>query len=113
MSFIDGAIKPRLVEQKIVDKITKVQEENKPFKIDFDLIWTNIYKVLSKNMVPLIIIFIVIILLLYRYYDVKKKKAKLLNKEKTLPNYDNDYDNDNFEDVDTDVNIDVNSDYSE
>ena len=102
MSFIDGAIKPRLVEQKIVDRITKVQEENKPFKFDFDLIWTNIYKVLIRNIVPIIIIFIIIILLLHRYYDVKKKKAKLLNKDKSFINYYNDYENDITEDITTD-----------
>ena len=96
MSFIDGAIKPRLVEQKIVDKISKVQEENKPFKFDFDIVWANIYKVLIRNIVPLIIIFIVAILLLYRYYDVKKKKAKLLTN-----NY-SDYENDINEDITTD-----------
>ena len=97
MSFIDGSIKPRLVEQKIVDKITKVQEENKPFKFDFDfnLVRATIFKGLSRNMIPLIIIFIVIILLLYRYYDVKKKKEKLINKDNSFNNYYSDSDNDN------------------
>ena len=37
MSFIDGAIKPKLVEQKVFDKVMKVQEETKPFKLNLNI----------------------------------------------------------------------------
>jgi len=93
MSFIDGAIKPKLVEQKIVDRVLKVQKENKPFKFDFTILKTTIYNFLIKHIASISIVSIITILLLYRYYDVKNKK-KLLekNNNKNSDNYSEDDD---------------------
>ena len=80
MTFIDGAIKPKLVDQKIYDKVKKFQEENKPFKIDFN-IWPSVLNILKTHYTAIIIILFVIILLFYRYYEVKnRKKNNPLNK---------------------------------
>jgi len=108
MSFIDGAIKPKLVEQKIVDRVMKVHEENKPFKIDFQLLRTNLLKFFLKNLVPIIIILIIIILLIYRYYDVKKKKAKKYKNynDEEEENYYTDYNNDSDLDMEGDIDLD-------
>jgi len=73
MSFIDGAIKPKLVEQKVFDKVMKVQEETKPFKLNLN-IWPIIYPLLKKHIASISIIICIILLLLYRYYDVKERK---------------------------------------
>jgi len=75
MSFIDGSIKPKLVEQKVFDKIMKVKEETKPFKLNFN-IWPIIYPVLKKHILSISIIIGITLLLLYRYYDVKERKKK-------------------------------------
>jgi len=80
MTFIDGAIKPKLVDQKIYDKVKKFQEENKPFKIDFN-IWPSLLKILKTHYLAILIILFIIILLFYRYYEVKnRKKNNPLNK---------------------------------
>jgi hypothetical protein len=75
MSFIDGSIKPKLVEQKVFDKVMKVQEETKPFKINFNIL-PIIYPILKQHILSISIILGIIILLLYRYYDVKERKKK-------------------------------------
>lgn len=88
MSFIDGSIKPKLVEQKIVDRVLKVQQENKPFKFDFSLIWSYLYnKILIKHMSSILIILFIVILLFYRYYDVKKKKKLQENRKPIEKDY--------------------------
>jgi len=73
MSFTSKSIKPKLVESKIVDKIMKVQEVNKPFKFK---IWDLILKFMKENLFILIFTVFFIILLIYRYYDVKSRKEK-------------------------------------
>jgi hypothetical protein len=75
MSFIDGSIKPKLVEQKVFDKVMKVQEETKPFKINFNIL-PVIYPILKQHILSISIILGIILLLLYRYYDVKERKKK-------------------------------------
>jgi hypothetical protein len=75
MSFIDGSIKPKLVEQKVFDKVMKVQEETKPFKINFNIL-PIIYPILKQHILSISIILGIILLLLYRYYDVKERKKK-------------------------------------
>jgi len=98
MSFIDGSIKPKLIEQKIFDKVMKVQEETKPFKLNFN-IWTNIYPILKTHMLSISLISGIVLLLLYRYYDVqeRKKNRKQIHKynEPVLDDDDDDDDYDN------------------
>jgi len=73
MSFIDGSIKPKLIEKKIFDRVMKVQEETKPLKINFN-IWPTIYLIIKKNILSISILLVIGFLLLYRYYYVKELK---------------------------------------
>jgi len=91
MSFIDGSVKPKLVEQKIFDKVMKLQQENKPFKISITDIWPSIYKLLRTHILSISIIIIIVLLLVYRYYDVKNKKNRTLTKSNIKEEYEDEY----------------------
>lgn len=72
--------KPRLVDEKVVEKIIKAQEESKPFSN----IWPLIYNFLINNIFVVSIFTFIGILLLYRYYHVQsKKKGTKKSKEST------------------------------
>lgn len=73
MSFINTGIKPKLVEHKVVDKIIKVQQENKPYNLK---IVNNIGTFIFNNLLVISIFTFIFILLLYRYYDVQSRKKK-------------------------------------
>jgi len=62
--------KPRLVDEKVVEKIIKAQEESKPFSN----IGPLIYNFLMNNIFVVFIFTFIGILLLYRYYHVQSKK---------------------------------------
>jgi len=91
MSFINTGIKPKLVEHKVVDKIIKVQQENKPYNLK---IVNNVGTFVFNNLLVISIFTFIFILLLYRYYDVqsRKKKVKI---EETDESSDEGYQEDN------------------
>jgi len=74
--------KPRLVDEKVVEKIIKAQEESKPFSNISPLI----YNFLINNIFVVFIFTFIGILLLYRYYHVqsKKKSKKESSEEETV-----------------------------
>ena len=71
--------KPRLVDEKVVEKIIKAQEESKPFSN----IGPLIYNFLINNIFVVSIFTFIGILLLYRYYHVQSKKKAVDSEEKT------------------------------
>jgi hypothetical protein len=71
--------KPRLVDEKVVEKIIKAQEESKPFSN----IGPLIYNFLMNNIFVVCIFTFIGILLLYRYYHVQSKKKAVDSGEKT------------------------------
>jgi hypothetical protein len=73
MSFINTGIKPKLVEHKVVDKIIKVQQENKPYNLK---IVNSVGTFIFNNLLVISIFTFIFILLLYRYYDVQSRKKK-------------------------------------
>jgi hypothetical protein len=68
--------KPKLVEPKIIEKIIKVQEENKSFNFKINEI---LYRFFMNNLFGICISVFIILLLVYRYFDVKSKKNKKNN----------------------------------
>jgi Fe2+ transport system protein B len=68
--------KPKLVDPKIIEKIIKVQEENKSFNFKINEI---LYRFFLNNLFGIFIFVFVILLLIYRYFDVKSKKNKKKN----------------------------------
>ena len=77
MSFIDDGTHPKLVEDKMLEKITKVQK----IIIEQNITWSqqlsrNIWKFTINNIGTLIIVVVLLLLLYYRYQDVQKKKVK-------------------------------------
>ena len=73
MSFTNTGMKPKLVEIKVVEKIIKVQQDNKPYNFK---IWNMLCNFIINNLFIIIIFTLIGILLLYRYFDVKSKKKK-------------------------------------
>ena len=71
--------KPRLVDEKVVEKIIKAQEESKPFSN----IGPLIYNFLMNNIFVVCIFTFIGILLLYRYYHVQSKKKAVEETEET------------------------------
>ena len=65
--------KPKLVENKVVEKILKTQQENKPFNYNFLPI---VYTFVLKNIFVVSIFIFIGILLLYRYYYTQSKKKE-------------------------------------
>ena len=83
MSFINNGTKPKLVENKVVEKIIKVQYDNKPLKLR---IFTILWDFLLNNLFVISIFTFIGLLLIYRYIDVqsrKKKETKETKKEET------------------------------
>ena len=74
--------KPRLVDEKVLEKIIKAQEESKPF----NNVGPMIYNFLINNIFVVSIFTFIGILLLYRYYHVqsKKKSKKESSEEETV-----------------------------
>jgi len=89
MSFINTGMKPKLVENKVVEKIIKVQQDNKPYNFK---IWNMLCNFIINNLFIIIIFTLIGMLLLYRYFDVKSKKNKK-NKEDSEEEDQNDYEN--------------------
>lgn len=67
--------KPRLVDERVVERIIKAQEESKPFSN----IGPLIYNFLINNIFVVSIFIFIGILLLYRYYHVQSKKKAVKN----------------------------------
>jgi hypothetical protein len=77
MSFIESSYKPKLVEGKMIDRISKVQkiiqEQNTTLT---QQIGKMIFNFMYENIGSLIVIMLLIILLYYRYSEVQEKKKK-------------------------------------
>ena len=77
MSFIESSYKPKLVEGKMIDRISKVQkiiqEQNTTLT---QQIGKSIFNFICENIGSLIVIILLIILLYYRYSEVQEKKKK-------------------------------------
>jgi len=72
MSFINNGLKPKLVENKIVEKIIKAQNMAKPY--DMDKIGNILFNFIKKNFLIVFIFTVIFCLLTYRYYDVQSRK---------------------------------------
>lgn len=72
MSFINNGLKPKLVENKIVEKIIKAQNMAKPY--DMDKIGNILFNFIKKNFLVVFIFTVIFSLLTYRYYDVQSRK---------------------------------------
>lgn len=83
--------KPKLVEPKIIEKIIKVQQENKSFNFKINEI---LYSFFINNLFGICISAFVILLLVYRYFDVKNKKNKKKNIIDDSDSSDSDSDSD-------------------
>jgi|688.fasta_scaffold723634_2 predicted PurR-regulated permease PerM len=75
MSFIESLQKPKLVESKTIEKITKVQQILKEQNISFiQQLANSLLNFIIKNIGSIIVIILLIILLYYRYNEVQEKK---------------------------------------
>jgi hypothetical protein len=73
MSFINTGMKPKLVEIKVVEKIIKVQQDNKPYNFK---IWKILCNFVINNLFIITIFTLIGMLLMYRYFDVQNRKKK-------------------------------------
>lgn len=73
INYTDKMIKPKLVESKIIEKMVKVQYENKPIQYRIGGILFNFIK---KNILYVSIFVLFGLLLLYRYNEVKNRKNR-------------------------------------
>jgi hypothetical protein len=80
INYTDKMIKPKLVESKIIEKMVKVQYENKPIQYRIGGILLNFIK---KNILYVSIFVLFGLLLLYRYYEVKNRKNRNKKQEYT------------------------------
>jgi len=71
-------MKPKLVENKVVEKIIKVQQDNKSYNLK---IWKSLSTFIINNLFVISIFVFIIILLLYRYFDVQSRKKKKIERE--------------------------------
>ena len=75
MSFIESLQKPKLVESKTIEKITKVQQILKEQNISFiQQLGNSLLNFIIKNIGSIIVIILLIILLYYLYKKIKEKK---------------------------------------
>jgi hypothetical protein len=80
MSFTNSLTKPKLVDNKIIVRINKVQKILEEQNVSFiHQLTKNLHNFISKNIGSLIVITLLIILLYYRYNEVQEKKK---NKKK-------------------------------
>jgi phosphopantothenoylcysteine synthetase/decarboxylase len=112
MSFINNGLKPKLVENKIVEKIIKAQNMAKPY--DMDKIGNILFNFIKKNFLVVFIFTVIFSLLTYRYYDVQSRKRDKSDessynkeededdKEEDEDDYDEDYDKEEDENEDKD-----------
>jgi len=73
INYTDKMIKPKLVESKIIEKMVKVQYENKPIQYRIGGILLDFIK---KNILYVSIFVLFGLLLLYRYNEVKNRKNR-------------------------------------
>ena len=77
MSFIESLQKPKLVEGKMIDRISKVQKILKEQNVTIpQQVGKNLFNFIFNNIGSLIVIFLLIFLLYYRYSEVQEKKKK-------------------------------------
>lgn len=69
--------KPKLVDERLIEKIIKAQEESKPF--NYNIIGAIVYNFLLNNIFVVSIFTFIGILLLYRYYHVQSKKKVVVD----------------------------------
>lgn len=75
MSFDNSGLKPNLVENKMISRISKIQKIIQEQNITWSQqVANNVSSFIVHNIISLIIIVLVIILLIYRYQDVQEKK---------------------------------------
>lgn len=82
MSFIESIQKPKLVEEKMIERINKVQkllaEQNITFTQQFtQQLCKRLSNFIIKHVGCLIVIILLISLLYFRYSEVREKKKKL------------------------------------
>ncbi len=80
INYTDKMIKPKLVESKIIEKMVRVQYENKPIQYRIGGILLDFIK---KNILYVSIFVLFGLLLLYRYNEVKNRKNRNKKQEKT------------------------------
>lgn len=77
MSFTNSLTKPKLVDNKIIVKINKVQQILKEQNITFlQEIKKKLFNFISKHIGSFIVVILLIILLYYRYNEVQENKKK-------------------------------------
>jgi phosphopantothenoylcysteine synthetase/decarboxylase len=110
MSFINNGLKPKLVENKIVEKIIKAQNMAKPY--DLDKIGNILFNFIKKNFLVVFIFTVIFCLLTYRYYDVQSRKRdkSSYNKKNDEDDNEEDYDEKDDKDEDYDKEDDENGD---
>lgn len=106
VNYTDKMIKPKLVESKVIDKIVKVQNENKPLKYRIGSI---IFDFIKRNILYFVIFIVFCLLLLYRYYHVKNKKNRNKKYEK-MENSANSTEDEPITSIDS-ASADLSSDY--
>lgn len=82
MSFIESTQKPKLVEEKMIERINKVQkllaEQNITFTQQFtQQLYKKLSNFITKHVGCLIVITLLTCLLYFRYSEVQEKKKKL------------------------------------
>ncbi len=84
MSFIESLQKPKLVEGKMIDRISKVQKILKDQNVTVtQQLGKRLFNFITDNIGSLIVIILLIILLYYRYSEVQEKKKKSKKKQNT------------------------------
>ena len=98
MSFINNGLKPKLVENKIVEKIIKAQNMAKPY--DMDKIGNILFNFIKKNFLVVFIFTVIFCLLSYRYYDVQSRKRDKSDESSVESDNKNNKEDDDREDDD-------------
>jgi hypothetical protein len=80
INYTDKMIKPKLVESKIIEKMVKIQYDNKPIQYRIGGI---ILEFIKKNILYVSIFVLFSLLLLYRYNEVKNRKNRNKKYENT------------------------------
>jgi predicted PurR-regulated permease PerM len=84
MSFIESSQKPKLVEGKMIERISKVQKILEEQNVTFtQQIGKSLFNFIIGNIGSLIVVILLIILLFYRYSEVQEKKKKSKKKQNT------------------------------
>ncbi len=82
MSFIESSQKPKLVEGKMIERISRVQKILEEQNVTFtQQLGKSLLNFIIENIGSLIVVILLIILLYYRYSEVQEKKKKSKKKQ--------------------------------